>query len=59
MKPYGRKKKVMQNPNWKRDYHLHEKGRKLPNWWESICECLSRSTIKHKVKQDMRKAIEE
>lgn len=26
MKPYGREKIVQQNPEWKRDYHMHEKG---------------------------------
>ena len=33
MKTYGREKIVQQNPEWKRDYHLYEKGRKIADWW--------------------------
>ena len=59
MRPYGREKRVSQNPKWKRDHHLHNKGCKLANWWEGICECLSRTAIKRKVRQDIRNEIDE
>lgn len=57
MKPYGREKKVTRNPNWKRDYHIHEKGRKVANWWESICSLLSRSTLKQRIKREINNDI--
>lgn len=53
MKPYGREKKVSQNPSWKRDYHIHEKGRKVKNWWECICATLTRSAIKRNVAKEI------
>ena len=48
MKPYGREKKVKGDSSWKQDYHLHEKNKKLKNWWEGICKCLSRKVMKQK-----------
>ena len=50
MKPYGREKKL-HHFKGKIDYHPHPK-RKLQNWWESICDCLSRSTMKRKWKKE-------
>ena len=38
MKPFGRMKKISGGNSWKRDYHLHKKGRKLLNWWEDIAK---------------------
>lgn len=46
MKPYGRYKKVIGGNDWKIDYHMHEKGKKVKNWWEDICGFLPRSRIK-------------
>lgn len=46
MKPYGREKHVTGGNQWKRDYHMHKNGRKLENWWESICAYVPRSTTK-------------
>lgn len=40
MKPYGRHKKVTGGNDWKIDYHMHEKGKKVKNWWEDMC-CFS------------------
>lgn len=57
MKPYGREKRVQQNPEWKRDYHLHKQGRKIANWWERICECLSRTAIKNRVKREIEQEL--
>lgn len=57
MKPYGRVKKITQNPDWKRDYHIHENGRKVANWWESICSLLSRSTLKQRIKREINNDI--
>ena len=50
MKPYGREKKL-HHFKGKIDYHPHPKH-KLRNWWESICDCLSRSTMKRKWKKE-------
>ena len=50
MKPYGREKKV-HHFKGKIDYHFHPKH-KLVNWWETICDCLSRSTMKRKWKKE-------
>lgn len=57
MKPYGREKKVSQNPEWKQDYHMHEKGRKLKNWWEEICSLIPRKTMKQKIKKEIEDEI--
>lgn len=46
MKPYGREKHITGGNQWKRDYHIHKNGRKLENWWESICKFIPRSTMK-------------
>jgi protein associated with RNAse G/E len=51
MKPYGRDKRV-KFPS-KIDHRLHEKGRKLLNWWEDILSNLSRSTMKQAWRKDV------
>lgn len=51
MKPYGRCKKVTGGNDWKIDYHMHEKGRKVKNWWEDICNFYSRSRMKQLLKK--------
>jgi hypothetical protein len=43
MKPYGREKKLKGSDSWKKDYHP-KKG--YVNWWENICELLTRSRMK-------------
>ena len=58
MKPYGRDKYVhgshICGRPWKIDYHIHEKGRKVGNWWEELSEDpVPRSTMK----QNLRKEI--
>ena len=53
MKPYGREKKVKGDITWKRDYHIHQKNRKLKNWWEGICDLISRKTMKQNLKRDI------
>ena len=53
MKPYGREKKVKGDSGWKKDYHIHEKNRKMKNWWEEICECVSRKTMKQKFQKEI------
>jgi hypothetical protein len=53
MKPYGREKKITQNPSWKKDYHLHRKGRKIESWWEGIADFISRSRIKQIVRKEI------
>lgn len=54
MKPYGREKKITQNPSWKTDYHLHKRGRKVESWWEGIADFLSRSAMKQKFKKEVK-----
>lgn len=50
MKPYGRVKTV-KGSSWKKDIHP-QKGHK--NWWEDICDPVSRSTMKLKFKTELR-----
>lgn len=52
MKPYGREKKVKARGHWKVDNHP-KKG--YINWWEDICDFLSRS----KMKQNWKKEVEQ
>lgn len=52
MKPYGREKNLKGGKPWKLDYHP-KKG--YINWWETMVDFLSRSTIK----QNYKKSIEE
>jgi len=47
MKPYGREKKISGAGLWKKDYHLHRKGRKLENWWEGMTDFLFSSVWFH------------
>ena len=53
MKPYGQEKKVKGHGSWKLDYHIHEKNRKVGNWWEYLCEPIPRATMKLKIKQQL------
>lgn len=55
MKPYGREKTVKGGNSWKKDYHCHSKNRKLKNWWEGICQCISRTTMKQRLKKEIDK----
>jgi len=53
MKPYGREKSV-KGRSWKKDVHP-PKG--YINWWEDICDFLSRSAMKQQVKKEINKEI--
>lgn len=53
MKPYGREKKISGAGLWKKDYHLHRKGRKLESWWEGMTDFLSRTAMKQKFKKEV------
>lgn len=57
MRPFGRVKTVKGGNEWKKDYHLHKKNRKLENWWEDITDFLSRSSIKRMVKKYIDKEL--
>ena len=60
MKPYGRVKKVTGGQFWKRDRHWHDKKhRKLGNWWEGICDFLSRTEIKRRWKNETENEIKD
>ena len=59
MKPFGRMKKISGGNSWKRDYHLHEKGRKLLNWWEAIANCMTRTSMKRLLNIEVEKEISE
>lgn len=59
MKPYGRDKKITQNPSWKRDYHIRRLGRKVENWWEEIADFDFRTEIKRKWKKEIENQIKE
>ena len=57
MKPYGREKKLQGHGKWKVDYHIHQKG--LVNWWENICQNLTRGRIKQLVNKQIKEDIDE
>jgi hypothetical protein len=50
MKPYGREKKIKGGKPWKIDHHP-KKG--FVNWWENMCDFLTRS----KMKQNWKKSV--
>ena len=54
MKPFGREKKIKGSGIWKKDYHIHHKNKKVKNWWEDICDYLSRSMMKQNWKKDIK-----
>ena len=58
MKPYGREKKLKGGKPWKIDNHPKPKHLWI-NWWEDMCDYLSRSRMKHLVKKDIIKQIDE
>ena len=51
MKPYGREKHVTGANTWKKDRHPHPKH-KWMNWWETICDVISRKTMKQNWKRE-------
>jgi hypothetical protein len=51
MRPYGREKKLQGTGVWKRDVHP-PKG--YVNWWENMCNFLSRSRMKQNWKKDVK-----
>lgn len=53
MKPYGRVKTV-KGSSWKKDIHPL-KGHK--NWWEDICDPISRSIMKLNFKKEINNQI--
>lgn len=53
MKPYGREKNIKGSGIWKKDFHIHEKNRKVGNWWETLCEPIPRAIMKLKVQQQI------
>lgn len=59
MKPYGREKKVKGTGSWKTDYHIHHKNKKIGNWWEDICNFLTRSRMKQLLQKDIDLEINE
>lgn len=54
MKPYGREKNV----KFPGKTDCHPKSGFI-NWWEDICCCLSRSSMKQRWKQQINKDISE
>lgn len=56
MKPNGRVKNIKGN-NSKVDYHIHEKNRKIGNWWEDYDNIVCRTTLKNMIKKDIEKEI--
>lgn len=57
MKPFGRERNVKGSGGWKVDHHIHEKG--YVNWWENMCDLLSRGRMKHNLNKEIIKEIEE
>ncbi len=54
MKPFGREKKIHRNLP---DRHPHPKHI-VKMWWEDMCDFLSRSAMKQKLKKEIQKEIE-
>jgi len=50
MKPYGRDKKIKGGKPWKVDVHP-KKG--YVNWWENMCDYLTRTAIKRGWKKEI------
>jgi len=50
MKPYGREKKLKGTGRWKEDVHP-KKG--YINWWETMCDFLSRGRMKQLWKKEV------
>ena len=50
MKPYGREKKLKGGKEWKTDVHP-KKG--YINWWETMCDFLSRGRMKQLWKKEV------
>lgn len=57
MKPYGRNKSVKASGNWKKDYHIHRKNRKIENWWEAIINYSKRGAINQQVKKEINEEL--
>ena len=53
MKPYGRLKKI-KGRSWKKDVHP-PKGH--INWWEDMCNFLTRGAMKQRVSKDIDREI--
>jgi hypothetical protein len=56
MKPFGREKKLQGSGSWKKDYHPRPK-KKWQNWWEDICDHLSRGRMKQIEKKQIEKDL--
>lgn len=54
MKPYGREKNVKGGKPWKTDVHP-KKG--YVNWWENMCDFLTRGSLKQKWKKDVEQEL--
>ena len=54
MKPYGREKKIKGGKAWKTDVHP-KKG--FVNWWENMCDFLTRSRMKQNLKKEIEDSI--
>lgn len=59
MKPYGREKNIKGSGIWKKDYRIRIKNRKIGNWWEDMCNFVSRSSMKRKAQEEAFNDIED
>ena len=56
MKPYGRHSNVKGGNQWKIDYRIRIKNKKISNWWEAIkdpCKKQERRRAKNQIKKDL------
>lgn len=53
MKPYGREKNIKGCGNWKYDYRIRIKNRKIRNWWEGMSNFISRKIIKQNIQKNI------
>lgn len=56
MKPYGREKKVKGGKPWKKDVHP-PKG--YVNWWEKMCDFLTRGRMKQISKKNIERDLQD
>ena len=57
MKPYGRLVKIKGSGRWKKDYHIHHKGRKIGNWWEDMSQDLPKGRINQIVRNQIQSEL--
>lgn len=59
MKPFGREKNIKGCGKWKTDCHPKKLGKGWYNWWEDFDTIIPRPTMKHNLRKEVEKEIDE